>query len=99
MTAIPKNVYFDVLDNIVKKYNNTYHETIKMKPIDVKVNSFAEYNAEYNEKDPKFKINDHLRVSKYKNIFAEEYGPNWSKEIFVIKKIKILHLGHMRLMI
>ena len=70
MTAISKNVYFDVLDDIVDKYNNTYHRTIKMKPIDVGDDSFAEYNEESNEKDPKFKVGDHVRISKYKNIFA-----------------------------
>ena len=57
-----------------------------MKPIDVENDSFAKYNEESNEKDPKFKIGDHLRISKYKNIFAKGYKPNWSEEIFVIKK-------------
>ena len=65
-----------------------------MKAIDVKNDSFAEYNEESNEKDPKFKIGDHVRISKYKNIFAKEYTPNWSEEIFVVKKKK-LYLGHM----
>ena len=88
MTAISKNLCFDVLNDIVDKYNNTYQKTIKMKPIDVKDNSFAEYNEESNEKDPKFKVCDHVRISKYKNIFAKEYAPNWSEEIFVIEKIK-----------
>ena len=87
MTAISKNVYFDVLNDIVDEYNNTYHKTIKMKPIDVK-NSFAEYNEESNEKDPKFKVGDHIRISKYKNSFAKGYAPNWSEEIFVVKKVK-----------
>ena len=64
MTSISKIVCFDVLDDIVKNYNNSYHETIKMKPIDVKNNPFAEYNLESNEKDPKFKVNDHIRISK-----------------------------------
>ena len=73
MTAISKNVYFDVLDDIVDKYNNTYHRIIKMKPIDVKNDSFAEYYEESNEKDPKFKLNDHVRVSKYKNALAKCY--------------------------
>ena len=88
MTAISKNVYFDVLDDIVDEYNNTYHKTIKMKPRDVKDNSFAEYNEESNEKDPKFKVGDHVRISKFKNVFAKGYTPNWSEEIFVVKKIK-----------
>ena len=88
MTAISKNVYFDVVDDIVDEYNNTYHRTIKMKPIDVGVDSFAEYNEESDEKDPKFKVGDHVRISRYKNIFTEGYTPNCSEEIFVIKKIK-----------
>ena len=70
-----------------------------MKPIDVKSDSFAEYNEESNEKDPQFKVNDHVRISKYKNIFAKEHTPNWSEEIFVIKKIKILYFGHTQLVI
>ena len=86
-TAISKNVYVDVLDDIVNKYNNTVHKTIKMKPIDVKDDSFAGYYEESNEKDPKFKIGDHLRIFKYKNIFAKTYAPNWSEGLFVIKKI------------
>ena len=72
MTAISKNVYFDVLNDIVDKYNNRYHKHIKMKPIDVKNDSFAEYNEESNEKDPKFKVNDHVRISKYKNILLKD---------------------------
>ena len=84
MTVVTKNVYFDVLGDIVDKFNNT----IKMKPINVKNDSFAEYNEESNEKDPKFKVGNHVRISKYKNIFAKGYAPNWSEEIFVVKKIK-----------
>ena len=66
-----KNVYFDVLDRIVDKYNSTYHGTIKMKPTDVKSDSFAEYSEESNEKDPRFKVGDHVRISKYKNVFCK----------------------------
>ena len=93
MTAILKNFYFNVLDDIVDEYNNTYHKTIKMKSVDVEDNSFAEYNGtafneESNEKDPKFKVGDHVRISKFKNVFAKGYIPNWSEEIFIIKKIK-----------
>ena len=88
MTTISKNVYFDVLDDIVDEYNNTYHRTIKMKPLDVKSDSFTKYNKESNEKDPKFKIGDHVRISRNKNNFAKGYIPNWSEEIFVVKKIK-----------
>ena len=88
MTAISKNVYFDVLDDIVNKYNNTVHRTIKMKPIDVTSDSYAEYNEDSNVTKPKFKVGDHVRISKYKNIFAKGYTPNWSEEVFVINKIK-----------
>ena len=59
-----------------------------MKPIDFEDNSFAEYNEESNEKDPKFKVGDHVRNSKFKNVFAKGYTPNWSEEIFVVKKVK-----------
>ena len=88
MTAISKNVYFDVLNDIVSEYNNTYHKTIKMKLIDVKSHSFAKFNEESNKKDPKLKVGDLVRISKYKHIFAKGYAPNWSGEIFVVKKIK-----------
>ena len=88
MTTISKNVYFHVLDDIVNKYNNTVHKTIKMKPIDVTDDSYAEYNEDFNKKDPKFKVGDHVRISKYKNIFAKGYTPNWSEQVFVIDKIK-----------
>ena len=88
MTAVSKNVYFDVLDDIVNKYNNTVHRTIKMKPIDVTDDSYAEYNEDFNKKDPKFKVGDHVRISKYKNIFAKGCTPNWLKEVFVISKTK-----------
>ena len=69
MTATSKNVYFYVLDDIVDEYNITYHKTIKMKPIDVGDDSFAEYSGESNKKDPTFKVGDHVRISKYKNVF------------------------------
>ena len=88
MAAISKNIYFDVLDDIVDEYNNTYHKTIKMKSVDVGNDSFAEYNEESNEKDPKFKVGDHVRISKFKDVFAKVYTPNWSEEVFIVKKIK-----------
>ena len=88
MTSIPKNVYIDKLDDIVNEYNNTYHRTIKMKPIDVKDNTYIDTGKEFNDKDHKFKVGDHVRISKYKNIFAKGYTPNWSEEIFIIKEIK-----------
>ena len=87
-TSISKNVYIDKLDDIVDEYNNTYHITIKMKPIDVKDNTHINADKEINNKDPKFKVGDHVRISKYKNIFAKGYMPNWSEEVFVTKKVK-----------
>ena len=78
-TSISKNVYINKLNDIVNQYNNTYHRTIKMKRVDVK---------EVSDKDPKFKDGDHVRISKYKNIFAEGYTPNWSEKVFVNKKVK-----------
>ena len=99
MTSISKNVYVDKLDDIVNEYNNTYHITIKIKPADVKDNAYIDFKKEVNHKDPKFKIADHVRISKYKNIFAKGYTPKWTEEVFVIKKkLKIQFLGHMLLM-
>ena len=76
MTSISKNVYIDKLDDIVDEYNNTYHTTIKMKPIDVKDNTYINTSKKSNYKDPKFKVGDQVRISKYKNIFAKGYMPN-----------------------
>ena len=88
MTLVLKNVYIDKVDDIVGEYNNTYHRTIKMKPVDVKDNIYIAFKKEVNDKDPKFKVGDHVRISKYKNIFPKEYIPNWSEEVFVVSKIK-----------
>ena len=88
MTSISKNVYIDKLDDIVKEYNNKYHKSIKMKPADVKNSTYIDVKKETNDKNPKFKVGDHVKISKYKNIFAKGYMPNWSEEIFVIRKIK-----------
>ena len=81
-------MYIDKLDDIVNEYNNTHHRAIKMKPIDVKNNTYINIDKELNDNDPKFKVGDHARISKYKNIFAKGYTPNWSEEIFIIKEIK-----------
>ena len=88
VTSISKNVYIDQLDDIVDEYNNTYHRSIKMKPVDIKDNTYIDFEKEVNDKDPKFKIGDYGRISKYKNIFAKGYIPNWSEEVFIINKIK-----------
>ena len=88
MTSISKNVYIDKLNNIVNEYNNTYHRTIKMKPVYVKDNTYINSSKEVNDKDPKLQVGDHVGISKYKNIFAKRYTPNWSEEVFVIKEVK-----------
>ena len=93
MTTIGKNVYFNVLDDIVDKYSNSFHSSIKMKPKDVNDDSFVEYNGtafnkETNKKSPKFKVGDNVRISKYKNIFTKGYTPNWSEEVFVVNKVQ-----------
>ena len=87
MTATGKNVYYDVLDDVVSKYNNTEHSTIKMKPKDVKNDNKRVYIDEHNEKDSRFKVGDRVTISKFKNIFAKGYTPNWSKEMFIVNKI------------
>ena len=86
MTATCENVYYDVLDDEVNEYNNTKHNTIKMKSKDVGDNKRV-YINEHNQKDSRFKVTDRVRISKFKNIFAKGYTPDWSTEIFIIKKI------------
>ena len=87
MTATGKKVYYDILDGVVNKYNNTKHSTIKMKPIDTEDNNKRVYIDEHNEKDSRFKVGDRVRISKFKNIFAKGYAPNWSSEIFIVDKV------------
>ena len=87
MTATGKNVYFDVVDDIVNEYNNTKDSTIKINPKDFGYNNKRVYIDEHNEKDSRFKVGDRVRISKFKNIFAKGYTPNWSKEIFIADKI------------
>ena len=74
MTSISKNVYVDKLDDIVSEYNNRYHITIKMNPVDVKDNTYIDFKKKVNDKDPNFKVGDYVRISKYKNIFAKRYS-------------------------
>ena len=88
MTAVSKDVYIDKLDGVINEYNNTYHRTIKMKPIVDKDGTYFDSIKEVNDKDPKFKVSDHVRISKYKNIFAKAYTPNWLEKLFVIKEVK-----------
>ena len=88
MTSVSKNAYTDKLNDIVDNYNNRYHSSIKMKPVDVKSSPFIDFNEEKNKKEPEFEVGDHVRISRYQNIFAKCYIPNWSEEISVIKEVK-----------
>ena len=88
MTSVSKNVYIDKLDDIANKYNNTYYRTIKMKSIDVKLSAYIDFIFKNNERYPIFSISNIVRISKYKNVFAKGYTPNWSEEDFAIKKVK-----------
>ena len=87
MTSISKNVYIDKLDDVVNKYNNTYNRTVKMKPVDAKSSAYIDCSKENNDEDPKFKVDDIIRRSKYKNIFTKGYNPNWSEEVLWLKKV------------
>ena len=82
MTTIGKNVYFNDLDDIVNKYNNSLHSSIKMKPKDVTD------DEETNKKNPNFKVGDKVIISRYKNSFAKGYTRNWSEEVFVVNKVQ-----------
>ena len=88
MTAVSKNVYIDNLDDIGDEYKNTYQRTIKMKPVDVKSGNYIEYALNSNDKDPKFQVDDNVRISKYESIFSKEYTPNFSEEVFLIMEVK-----------
>ena len=88
-------MYINKLHDIVNKCNNTYYSAIKIKPVDVKPNTCIDFSKEINNKVPKFKIGDIVRISKYRNSFAKGYTPNWSEDFFVTKKLKILHRGHI----
>ena len=87
MSATGKNVYYDALDDIVNKHNNTKHNTIKMKPKDVTDDNKRVYIDEHNKKCARYNVGDRVRISEFKNIFAKGYTPNWSKEIFIVNKI------------
>ena len=88
LTSVLKNVDIDKSDDIVGEYNNTYHRTTKVKRVDVKDTTYMDCKKEVNDKDLESKVGDHVRISKYKNIFTKGYTPNWSEEIFVIKNVK-----------
>ena len=87
MTAVSKNVYFNVLDDLVNKYSDTVHRKIKMKPTDVISDSYAEYNEDSNVTKRKFEAGDHIKIPKYKNTFAKGYMRNWSEDVSVVSKI------------
>ena len=77
MTSVSKDLYMDKLDDVIGEYNNTYHRTIKIKPVDVKGNRYIDFKKEVKDKDPEFKVFDPVRIFKYKIIFAKGYTPNW----------------------
>ena len=95
MTSISKNMYIDKLADIVNKYNNTYHSTIKMEPVGVKSSTYIDFNKENNKEDLKFEIGDHVRILQYKHHFAKKYVADWSEKVFVIKKVKNAVRQHM----
>ena len=101
VTAISKNIYFDLLDDIVDKYNNTVHRTFKMKPIDITSDYYVEYNEnpKKKKKDPKFKVSDHVRISKCKNILLKDKLQIGQKKFLLLATLKIQFLGLMLLMI
>ena len=99
MTVFSKNVYFDVLDDVLNKYNNTAPRTRNVKPIDVTADSYAGYYEHFNKKDPKFKVGDRVRISKCKSIFSAVYTQIWSEEVLSSVKLKIQFRGHPRLVI
>ena len=88
MNSFSKNVNINKLDDIVNENNNTYHRITKMYPVDIKDNSYIGSSKVVNDKDPKFKVGDHVRTSIYKIIFAKGYTPNWSEEVFLFKTVK-----------
>ena len=95
MTLVSKNKYIDKLNDIINERNNTYRSTIKMKSADVKSNTHINSSKEINDEDPKFKIGDANRISKYKNLFAKGYVPNLSEKFLLLQKFKILFRGHV----
>ena len=84
MTSVSKNVYIYNLADVVNKY----HSPIKMKPFDIKSSTYIDFNKENDKEEPKLEVGDHVRISKHKNVLIKGYVPNWSEEVFVIKKVK-----------
>ena len=96
MTSISKNVYIDKLDDIVKEYNNTYHKSIKIKPVDVKDNTYIDFEKEVNDKNPKFKVGDSCNTIIF---LIKDTCLIGQKKYSLLRKLKILYHGHMLLMI
>ena len=88
MNSILRNLYIHKLDYIFNEYNNTYHTTIKMMLTNVKFSIYIDFGRVNNEKDSEFKVDDHVRISKYENIFSKGYAQNWCEGDFAIKKVK-----------
>ena len=88
MISISRNMYLDKVDDLVNKYNNTYHSTTKMRLVDVNSITYIDFDNKNNKENPKFKGGDHVRISKCKNIFTKDDVPNWSKKFFAITKYK-----------
>ena len=88
MTSISKNLYIDKFADIVNEYNHTYFRTSKMKSFDVKSSTYIDFDKENSKVDPKLEIVDHVRISKYENIFAKGYDPNWSEKFLWLKRLK-----------
>ena len=99
MNSISKNVYIDKLDDTVNEYKNTKHRTTKMKPIDVKDNTYIDFGKEVTDNDPKFKVGDHVRISKYKTFLLKVILQIGLKKFLLLKKLKIQFHVHMPLMI
>ena len=99
MTLISKNLSIDKVADTTNKYNNAYHSKIKMNSVDVESSTHIDFVVEKNGENPKLEVGDHVRISKYKNIFAKGYVQNWSEEVFMIKKVKNKVGGYMLLAI
>ena len=95
LTSVSKNEYIDKLDDIVNKYNNTYLSIHKLKPVDVKSNTYTDSSKGINNEDPEFKIGGIVRISKYKNIFEKLTLQIGLKKFLWLKKLKILSHGHI----
>ena len=90
MTSVSNNVYINKLDDIVNKYNNSYHSTMKIKPVDVNSNTYIDFSKKINDENPKFKIGYNVRISKYKNLFQKVTLQINRRRFLWLKKLKIL---------